>query len=448
MSQLDDLFRDGLGARKADVPNTGDLWARINAAKGAPLSDGEALDTTFRNGLRDRQAAVPAGMWQRIAAARGRRPLARWFAAAAALLLLLTAGGIGYQMMGDTPHPGFRTETVAADHEVAVAPDTTDDSAATDNMVVDGEPTVTTKAPPFTGTSVTYPSSNDRQSATPVAPPVNEIISPVSAANPLPETSTSLSAAVDGTERLRNLATLPLDKKAITSLPLEEVLPETTFVPGKFKSTSALRGVQTELLFGVSYAQQEFSFDDPATSALREVRQVSEFPKAGYQITLRSTYRFTNRLRILGGLTYAEIRNELDYNTIVNGQSVRLSTNNHIRMLEAPLLVGYTVPGRRLNVTINAGPVVNLTTAVRGRFLDPDSPQPLDLNTDGNFRSNIGVGFTASLTTAYQIGKKRPFTLLIEPFFKAYPTSFTVRDAPLKENYWVAGLQFGVQKSL
>ncbi len=51
-----------------------------------------------------------------------------------------------------------------------------------------------------------------------------------------------------------------------------------------------------------------------------------------------------------------------------------------------------------------------------------------------------------SLSTTYVIGKKQPFVLLVEPFFKAYPGSYTRKGAPLKETYWAAGLQLGVRK--
>lgn len=453
MSQLDDLFRDGLGARRADVPNTDHLWARINAANNDPLPAGERLDAVFRRGLRGRHAAVPAAMWARITAARGRRPLTRWLAAAAASLLLLTAG---YALLRQKPHAGFRTEVVAADHVVAEAYGTDAANAGSADGEVRAEQS-NSSVPDFTagtgaasattaGPTSAAPTNEGFGTATRPAGPddLREPVAPAadrSAAEPDREATTAAQ---------RN--TLVIAPLASTAAPLRilsaEDLPAVTVVPGKFRSTAAQRGIRTELLFGISYAKQEFSFDNPAAAQLLEVREVSEFAEAGYQITLRSTYQFNDHLRVMGGLTYAEIRNELDYPVLVNGQTVHLYTNNHIRMLEAPLLLGYTFSGRRVNATINVGPVVNLSTGVRGRFLHPDAPQPLDLRTDGNFRSNVGVGFTASLTTAYRIGKQRPFTLLIEPFFKAYPTAFTTADAPLREKYWVAGLQFGVRKSL
>lgn len=449
MSQLDDLFRDGLGARKADLPNTNELWARINAAKNSPVPTGEAVDKTFREGLAERVAPVPAGMWDKIAAARAQRPLWHRVTAAAVLLLLMVAGFTVHFWGVDTDDDRQQTDLPAmAENSREVTPSASKNSSlARDNEATQVPLTTTTgNAQPVARTSVSatrsvqparqipQPTVDDRQPVTDAPASVTDIAQPVNA-NPYPATRSRATANIPGS---------PLGAVAI-----DEVLPAVTVTPGKFKSTSALRSLQTELLFGLSYARQELTEDDPSATILREAREASEFPIAGYQITLRSTYRFSDRLRLRAGLTYAEIRNELDYDRMVNGEIVRVSTNNNIRMLEAPLLLGYSVPGRRMNVTVNAGPLLNLTTGVRGRFLDnPSSLMPRDLQTDGNYRGNVGLGFMASLTTAYQVGRKHPVTLLVEPFFKAYPTSFSEKGAPLREKYWVAGMQFGIRKNL
>jgi len=438
MSQIDDLFRDGLGSRKADVPNNNDLWARINAGKNAAIPEGEALDKTFHDGLAGRQAAVPAGMWARISAARARKPFTRWFAAAALLLLLLTAGGLGYTLLQS--EPGELPTKVAPDVMVAKTEETgPKEIIRIDQLAAAKEDASSPAAGNTTGGQPAGPALSS-----PTATETGSLPTSVTAQEPVADAVSS--PAVTAPVIAASVATL--DGERFTLSTEERPLPRVDVVPGRFKSTSALRGLQTELLFGVSYARQELSQQSPGSDLLRESRELSEYPEFGYQITLRSTYRFTDRIRLLAGLTYAEIRNELQYQLLVNGQTTSVRSNNHIRMLEAPILLGYSVPGRRVNVTVNAGPVINLTTGVRGRFIDPDLTQLQDLRTDGNFRRNTGIGFMASLTTAYQIGKERPVTLLVEPFFKAYPTSFTVADAPLREKYWVAGLQLGLRKSL
>ncbi|MFT7120129.1 MAG: hypothetical protein ACJAZ9_000299 [Neolewinella sp.] len=462
MSHIDDLFRDGLSGRKADVPNTNDLWARINAAKGAPLPEGEDLDRTFSNKLRDRRAAVPAGMWQRVAAARAKRPIYRWMLAAASFLLLLFAG-LGYGLSGnDAPAEAAQPpiETVEEDifedvvntkdesstkdarpAEVATTSNNTIQEASTP-LATSGQETTT--APLTNGINAPFSQSIIREK-TPVTPPsvgpASEIGVKQSATIP------AINAeAVNLASRTSNAVSALETSLATLDLPATS-LPEFDVIPSKFRAHPS-RSLQTELLFGLSFASKEFIPLDDSQNLLRDAREQSESPEFGYQITLRGTYNLSDRIRLIGGLTYAEIRNKFEFERISGGRPVDVTTNNHIRMLEAPLLLGYSLSGQRVNVSLNAGPVINLTTSVRGRFLHPDSNVLLDLATDGNYRKNIGVGFMTSLSTTYQIGKKHPVTLLVEPFFKSYPTAFTVKGAPLKEKYWVAGLQLGVRKTL
>lgn len=451
MSHIDDLFRDGLSGRNADVPNSSDLWARINAAKQKPLPEGEDLDRTFSDKLRDRVAPVPAGMWARIAAARARKPVARWLLSAAALLLLLITVGVAFNRASadspqqpagpnssDTPVAqveGLTVNKVAGDQATneTFSPE---DAATTNETSSEGLP-VGTEAPPSTPSAATTTNNSLPPTMGTEADQVEEVVAAPSTTSLTPVRPLRTAVAVK---------MLPGDPAQL-ALP-EAALPETAPLATSTFRNSGSKGLQTELLFGISYARQEFSLQDPAAASLRDLRQASEYPEFGYQITLRGTYRFSERVRLLAGLTYAEIRNELEYDLFSNGTSTLVRTNNNIRMLETPVLLGYSVPGRRVNVTVNAGPVINLTTAVRGRFLDPDFSQPQDLAAEGNFRKNVGVGFMTSLSTTYQIGKKHPFTLLVEPYFKTYPTAFTVKNAPVREKYWVAGIQLGVRKTL
>ncbi len=453
MSHIDDLFRDGLSGRKADIPNTNDLWARINAAKQQPLPEGEALDATFRNKLGERTAAVPANMWSRIAAARARRPWVRWSLGAAALLLLLLVAGLSYNRTGKPTPPvnvGPVTAEVPSPTVVQATTGTTDNTAATRAEDLEVGVANTPAPSQYAGESRrnTLVGVQENQSLNTDRPlPISEgqATLPFSANSTTPSTSSAPPA--------RNIAAasaVPLLSGADAQLELPvNALPEVTVAPAAtvFRS-SGLNGLKTELLFGIAYARQEFGLQDPNAVGLRDLRESSEFPEFGYQITLRSTYQLNERFRLLAGLTYAEIRNELEYERFSGGQTTLVTTNNNIRMLEAPVLLGYSVQGRRVNVTVNAGPLVNLTTSVRGRFLDPDFGIPQNLATAGNYRRNVGIGFMASLSTAYQIGKKRPVTILLEPYFKTYPTAFTVKSAPVREKYWVAGLQLGIRKSL
>ncbi len=487
-AEVDKFFAEKLADRTGEVP--ADMWPRIAAGAATATPDGAALDKVFAEGLKERSAAVPAGMWERIwssvpapvAATSYRR---RWLAAGLAILLLFL-GGLAWQEFqeGNTAAPVLDAGTPAvavtagekatiAGSRVAGARQPVDEKKAGEILPRQDDAPAVNSIGTVTGagdlTTAGMPKklikADGARSAAMVAEQLAGDISKIGAAG-LNNAPVSEEASVD-TEKPspvpadyvvsgRDLpAATPalirdnaIDQLSWLAAPLQ--LKRTTRIQpltDGFVRVSPRHRFQTELLFGAAYARQEFTALTPDQSFLREVRETSEFPDLSYQVSLRGSYKLSDRLLVLGGLTYAEIRNEFEHEPIINGQPQLVRTTNRIRQLEVPLLLGFRLPGERLSVSLNAGPVINLTTSAQGKFLDPDVPQTRDLATDGNYRRNTGVGFMTSLSTTYKIGKKEPFLLLVEPFFKAYPGSFTVEGAPLKEKYWVAGLQLGVRRS-
>ena len=450
MKQIDDLFRDGLSGRKSAVPE--DMWSRINSAK-STVPEGEQLDTIFAAGLKSRVGKVPAGMWERIVAARSRKPMRLFMAIAAVLLLLVST--VGYTIYQNSSYAAplngeFPMEQMASPGEPVAIEEAV--PAGNENIVEASAPSrieAETRVNP-----TTIPSESVREE------PVSMGTTPSAIAPTLAETAAEADEIVTG-ERLPNtveeraalysvsevpaasMALLPVKETAFPEIK-RQYRPRANLTPAF--PVSPRHRLQAELLFGVAYANQIFRESDASQLPLREIREVTEFPEVSYQITLRGTRKLGERMMLLGGISYAEIRNRVEYSQFINGSAVDIATNNQIRLLEAPILLGYRIPGRRLQVSMNAGPVFNLSTSARGRFLNPDLSVPQDLSTEGNYRNNIGVGLMASLSTTYRIGHKEPFLLVVEPFFKSYPGAFTVKDAPVREKYWVAGLQLGIRK--
>ncbi|OAV43175.1 hypothetical protein [Lewinella sp. 4G2] len=474
MKHIDDLFRDGLAGRKGEVPT--DLWKKIQAAKPAAPT-GEAFDGLFADALRDREAPVPIGMWDRIAAARALPRRRAFYAAAALALLLLLSAGL--YLLGDDVNTQPEDNKIEESEIPAIPSDegvvaTTDDAdIARSNNVV---PPATASAASVTTPSTTNEASNfgalnagaekweGGNADTQVSNPIATDLTDGTAATPT-EIKSTAGAATDEviltgertTSTLAAAAMIPTRNAGAVSQLNEAttILPD--FTKGKYRqqrstapsfSRAPRHRTQTEMLFGAAYANQNLSATDASDRQLLSARENSEFPEISFQVTLRQSYKLTDRVTLTGGLTYVDIRNQFDFEEVVNGTLQLTKKNNHIRMLEVPLLAGLTLPGKRFNVSLNAGPVFNLTTAVQGNFLDPDSPEPLSLSDDGNYRSYTGVGYMTSLTTTYAIGKKDPFVLVLEPFFKHYPGSFTRPGARISESYWLAGLQLGVRKGL
>ncbi|CAH1002422.1 hypothetical protein LEM8419_03304 [Neolewinella maritima] len=432
MSDVDQLFRDGLGDRKPDVP--ADLWQRIAANK-ASIPEGEALDQAFAGALGARQAAVPPNMWARIAAARRTTPYYR-YAAALLLLLGLTTGYFVWDTaptLDSSPLPDGRGTQVQNEVPVAQAAST---ELSTSNDRADA---------PLSPQS----SSVDIGTVPPATPPANTAALASSSAPPIAQSAAAADAPVRAPRSAttaRSVATLPAD-----FLPVANLLPETGPVlvasEGGFRASGRHR-LQGEVLLGAAYAHQRFGLQRPTAQEQRTLREVSEFPEVSYQLSARLRYRLGGPWRILTGLTYVELRNQFEYEAMLQGSPRLLRSNNRLRMLEVPLLASYELPGRRLRLSVNAGPVVHLSTGVSGQFLHPDSAQPRDLAADGQYRRSVGLGWTTSLTTTYTVGKQRGIQLLLEPFFKQYLGSFTAPEATLAEHYWMGGLQVGLRKQL
>ncbi len=470
MSQLDDLFRQGLGGRKAEVPN--DLWDRIQANRPSAVPQDEQLDQFFANKLRDHTGSVPAGMWERIVAVRAAKPRIRYAAVALVFLLALTLGlvrpwaadtdkgamplpaseGEATPALDPAPHPGPAVET----SPVAAA----EAEGGATSLALPTSPAPALRRPNLASSA----RANAPASAGGTLPPAAASL-PLASAELLPSAAALTAAAVDfsaptapqnvevAAPELRNLSALAmLENTDIAALATAPYLPaiKRQYRPkaqpaGSFRAAPRHR-FQTEFLFGAAYAHQQFSVADEANRPLLEAREKDEYAELSHQVSLRGRYQMGKRLALLGGVTYAEIRNRFEP-SLINGMATDLKITNQIRQLEIPLLLGYTLPGRRMQVSVNAGPLVNVLTSARGRFLPPDAPAPLSLADDGNYRRNTGIGFMTSLSMTYLVGQQQPFVVLVEPFFKTYPGSFTVSGAPVQEDYWVAGLQLGVRKS-
>ncbi|PPK85236.1 hypothetical protein CLV84_2128 [Neolewinella xylanilytica] len=423
MNDLDELFRGGLGDRKPEVPQ--ELWDKI-AARRTALPEGEEIDRLFANRLANRQPPVPAGMWQRVRAARRRAPLLPY--AVLALLLLGTAAGVFWALPQEQDSFG-PTDPLATRTPFTISPSATTAPSTGPASVPPAEPEL------MTGMLPEQQGTENLLSARYAAPPTpaSEGTAPVATPARIPIT-VSATVPTLRTDRVEPLS----DTAVFATLPLPG--------PGHaFRATGGHR-LRLEFLLGAAYAHQRFVHTAEGARELRSAREVSEFPQLSYQLSARLRYQLRPRWHLLTGLTYVDIRNQLEYERMNNGAKELMRSNNHLRMLEVPLLASYAVSGRRLRLNVNAGPVINLFTAVDGAYLHPDFAEPQSFGDE--YRRNIGIGWTASLTTTYLVGKDRGTQLLLEPFFKSYPGSFTPREAPLSERYWLGGLQIGLRKSL
>ena len=443
------------------------------------------IDKLFQQGLGKHKAAVPDSLWANIAADQEKKALkARNFKVAilsGSLLLVMLLGFLFWQY-GQQPAMTADTQTVVAEQTNAES-SILDETVTSNDKLTDAalkhqntslsnsqeSEQITTSS--FTNTSrVTAPSVaavNDRNdnnwgttqksaqaitsSATDNPAPANEYISndnqlkinDVVHSNDLPDLA--IFSAPNVTE-ISPIATLPLPRLA----PYERELPSVSAV-----ASSTIRkrkkGIEVDLLGGFAYAHQVLSTDNEDNRNELNAREISEFPGLSYLAGLRVSYRLNDHFSLRSGLSYGQIRNQFEYDQMVNFgtdsmKTLLIRSNNQIRILEVPLLLGYELPGKRFRLAINAGPILNISTKATGRYLLPNQQRPVLLEENNIYRSNIGLGWQGSLTAAYNLGGGN--SLLIEPTFKSYPRSITNGDYSLKERYWMAGLQIGLRHRL
>lgn len=127
------------------------------------------------------------------------------------------------------------------------------------------------------------------------------------------------------------------------------------------------------------------------------------------------------------------------------------TTHNRLQTLDLPLIVGYELYYEKFAFSINAGPYFNLSFRQKGSFLSPSDLQPISFSSnDPNgikaFKKQLGLGWYGSLGFKYSLDKK--LSLLIEPYFKIYPESFTNENFAVRQRYFTTGLSLGIRRQL
>lgn len=430
------------------------------------------MDKIFREKLGRYKAPVKQDLWAAIAADQAaKRRKAQWRKAGlygGSLLLLLSIGVFiyftddAYTSTTTVETSSTITPDIEASHTTASTAETSNDfspidekqitlpSSSTDKPVTSNTSIAVTNSPDEKATSVdtnnkTYPSTNSNPTTA-----LNTAEEPTTLPNNSKETT---STPLPINNRSSSIVT------SIPNLPLPLLSPRTPELPklevqtlqqqtGKFKSSPKKR-FALDLLLGPAYANQQFNITNEENRELLYAREISEFPEVSIMAGLRVGYHLNGRWSLRSGLLYTQIRNQFEYEQVGNTPSdptILIKSSNQIRLLEIPLLASYELPGRRFRLAINAGPVINLSTTANGRYLLPDLMEPIKLKEDNIYQSNIGISYQASFTAAYDLGMGN--SLLIEPTFRTYRSSFTQDSYALDERYWLFGLQFGLRHRL
>ncbi len=222
-----------------------------------------------------------------------------------------------------------------------------------------------------------------------------------------------------------------------------------------------------ELYAGPDYAFRSMS--DTGNSAYLQKRKESTKFSSAFSAGIRYTKVFSNGISFRTGINYSQINEKFTYSEgnivqvvyIINNAGDTIgsymtsgtrykTTQNKFRTIDVPLVLGYELGNGRLHANINAGVIVNAYSWQKGEVLDSNY-KPINIttgksNSQYQFKTNIGVGFTGGVSVYYKLNER--WHLLAEPYFRYNLTPASKEAITFKQKYNTAGLHIGVRYDL
>ena len=195
---------------------------------------------------------------------------------------------------------------------------------------------------------------------------------------------------------------------------------------------TALETTQTELLFEINdIGRWHFATGLSWTRSIERLNFTDT--ETSFQFIAGPKYLAPN---LAGGLI--EIQGELqeEYETYTH-----YTRYNTYEYLDIPLLVGYSFPFGKWNLSVEGGPYFNLSLKAKGTILDADESF-LNIETDDVFKKSIGVSIGANARIERSIGKH--FDVYIGPSIRYFTSSITLESNPVKQKYSLFGASVGV----
>ncbi len=230
-----------------------------------------------------------------------------------------------------------------------------------------------------------------------------------------------------------------------------------------------------ELYFSNDYAIKSLQEKNAEGSGYRALRERTESPYLSYSAGFRIGMGWNNGVAFKTGFNYSNINEKFSYtdpnsvqiktittvkyiyddqfniiDSIKTTENVEIpGTNtvtqyNKITLYDIPLLVQYTIPGkRRLSYSLVLGPLVNLSLTQSGKILDPYSNKLVKLEEAQIYKNNIGLSFYGGLGINYQLTKN--VQMSIEPNFRWMPGSLTKVTHPVDQSYFLANVAAAIR---
>jgi hypothetical protein len=248
--------------------------------------------------------------------------------------------------------------------------------------------------------------------------------------------------------------------------------------PDCYSFQSFLRGLSIDGYIAPEYASRQLVYKDPNQIAYAEQRKNNENYSFAYSLGFRANAHFKRGLALRTGLVISTIVEKFTYQdpnaqitrvlnisvdtTIINNEIIivvdtismveygrrDLVGYNSYRFYDIPLMVGYELDRGRWIMHLNTGVLLNVATARRGQFLDPNgnlvSINSNEADNYGAFRKKVGSSLLMSLGVNYALTNKLHF--LVEPQLRVWMQPLTVNAYPIDQKYVNLGLALGFRQ--
>ena len=214
------------------------------------------------------------------------------------------------------------------------------------------------------------------------------------------------------------------------------------------------------------FRQSHFATDSPL-SEYSSLRKASEFELEAIGGGIMINYRIDDHWHLGAGIEYNQYNSQFNYSeliptnrkdtslvvsvsylgdsTITNGAVVetfkerKWNTFNELRMINVPVLVGYSHDFKKVSTFIELGVQVGFYSDFKGR-LHSESFRILE---DPNFYKNLNLSSEIGLGLSYNLSKKSGLYWKIR--YRTFLTEISSGENPLDEHIWQVGSVIGYQ---
>ncbi|MFT3682547.1 MAG: hypothetical protein QM791_19990 [Ferruginibacter sp.] len=223
-----------------------------------------------------------------------------------------------------------------------------------------------------------------------------------------------------------------------------------------------------EFYAGPDYAMRRYT--DTSNSVYMQRRKATLSYHSAYSAGIRYTKVFGTGVSVRTGINYSQVNEKFTFlqsnivqvNYIIDpvtgdttgSYTVRGSryktTYNHFRSFDIPVLFGYEMGNGRFHANINAGAMINIYSWQNGETLDTTF-QPVSFSSGKGdnpyqYKTNIGVGFTAAASLYYRLTER--LHALAEPYIRYNLSPMNKDNLSLQERFTTIGLRLGVRIDL